>query len=28
VYSDLDEALATIEAVWPEVIERNDAVMQ
>jgi hypothetical protein len=28
VYSDLDEALATIEAVWPEVTERNGAPVQ
>lgn len=27
VYSDLDDALATIEAVWPQVIERHRAVV-
>jgi hypothetical protein len=25
VYSDLDDALATIEAAWPQVIERHAA---
>ena len=27
VYSDLDDALATIEAAWPQVIERHKAVL-
>lgn len=27
VYSDLDDALATIEAAWPQVIERHQAVL-